>query len=155
MRARAGVTLIEMLLVVSIIGLMAGIAYPSIAAGLDTLRLNSAADSIASLFNEGLSRAERLQLAVELSISKRDRTLSLRASEPGTERTLELPQGVTVTAVAPEPPGAEESDAPRRFMLYPGGTVPRISIEIANSRNARRAVKLDPITGVPQVERLP
>jgi len=36
--------------------------------------------------------------------------------------------------------------------LLPGGTVPRIGIEIANRKGTRRLVRVDPMTGVPEVQ---
>ncbi len=149
--SQRGVTLIEMLIVVSIIALMASVSYPAFTAGIESLRLNSASNAIVSLLNEGLNRAARRGEVVELTISKPQRALTLRSSDPGFSRRLELPQGVAIAAVLPENP---ESDAPvRQFMLYPGGTAPRIGVVLAGSRNSRRVVRVDPITGVPQIER--
>jgi hypothetical protein len=34
----------------------------------------------------------------------------------------------------------------------PGATVPGISIQLGNRRNAHRRVRLDPMTGFPRVE---
>jgi hypothetical protein len=34
----------------------------------------------------------------------------------------------------------------------PGGVPPRIGVELRNSRGSRRIVRVDPITGVPQIE---
>ena len=45
MTGRQGVTLLEMLIVVALIGLLAGISFPSVSAGLETLRLASAASA--------------------------------------------------------------------------------------------------------------
>ena len=149
-RVQAGVTLVELLIVVALVGLLVGITFPSISAGLDSLRLTSAADSLAGFFNAALVRAERRQQPLEVTISKTDRVLSMRSTEPGFLRRLEMPEGVLIRAVLPELP----VDAPvRSFLLYPGGTVPRVGVEIENQRGARRLVRLDPITGVPQVER--
>lgn len=148
----SGITLVEMVVVVAIIGLLVGITFPSFSAGLDSLRLASASDSLVSFLNQALNRAERRQQVVEVAISKADNTLRLRSTEPGFERTLELPEGISIRAVLPELPQLEE--ATRRFLLYPGGTVPRLGIEIANRRGERRVVRVDPITGVPQVERV-
>jgi hypothetical protein len=89
---------------------------------------------------------------VELTISRAGRTLSLRSTEPGFERKIELPEGVSILSVLPEPPQPE--DGPRQFLLYPGGAVPRLGIELVNARKVRRIVRLDPITGVPQIERV-
>ena len=41
-----GVTLLEMLIVVALMGLIAGLSYPSVAAGLDTLRMRTASDQV-------------------------------------------------------------------------------------------------------------
>lgn len=146
-----GVTLIEMLIVVALVSLLVGITFPAVSSGIDTLRLNAATDSVVSLFNEAVIRADRRQQVVELTISRTDRTLSLRSGEPGSERKVELPQGVSILSVLPEPPQPE--DGPRRFLLYPGGAVPRLGIEMTNARKVRRIVRLDPITGVPMIER--
>lgn len=151
-KSRSGVTLVEMLIVVAIIGLMVGISFPSISAGLDTLRLSSAADSLVSFLNGGLNRAERLQQLMEVSISAAENVVWLRSAEPGFERKLEMPEGVRILAVLPPLP--QEINEPRRFILYPGGTVPRFGVEIGNRKSSRRIVRVDPITGVPQVERV-
>jgi prepilin-type N-terminal cleavage/methylation domain-containing protein len=147
----AGVTLIEMLIVVAIIGLMVGVLFPSASSGVDSLRLNEASNKLVNFFNDALNRAERREQAVEISISKVERKLSIRSADLG-EKTLSLPQGISIAAILPEREQTETPEAPRRFMVYPGGTVPRVGVEIVNSRGARRIVRVDPITGVPRIE---
>jgi type II secretory pathway pseudopilin PulG len=151
-KAAAGVTLLEMLIVVGIIGLGVAVVFPTVTSGVESLRLNAACDALVGFFNQGLNRAERRQQVVEITISKAERALWLRSSEPGFERKLTLPDGVSIVSIAPEQPG--EGGGPRHFVLYPGGTAPRVAIEIANARKGRRLVRIDPITGVPQIERL-
>src|ERR1035437_6655329 len=68
----AGVTLVEMMIVVAIIGLMVGITFPAVSAGLDSVRLSSATDSLASFLNAAVNRAERRQQPMELIISPKD-----------------------------------------------------------------------------------
>jgi prepilin-type N-terminal cleavage/methylation domain-containing protein len=147
---RRGVTLIEMLIVVTVIGLIASISFPAISAGIDSLRLASASNALVSFLNGGLNRAERRQEPVEVAISTKDNALYL--TSPSLVRKLEMPSGVTIRAVWPKPP--EETEAPRRFLLLPGATVPRIGIEIINRRGIRRIVRVNPMTGVPEIERL-
>jgi prepilin-type N-terminal cleavage/methylation domain-containing protein len=146
-----GITLVEMLIVVTIIGLIAGISFPAISSGLDSLRLRSASDSLVSFLNAALNRAERRQEVAEIAISTQENALHL--TTPSLSRELDMPAGVTIRAVWPKLPGGETGE-PRRFLLFPGGNVPRIGIEIANRKGTRRVVRVDPMTGVPEVRPL-
>lgn len=148
---RRGVTLIEMLIVVAIVGLLAGISFPAVTSGIDSIRLASASDSIVSFVNAGLNRAERRQQLIEITVSKTDRSLTMRSSEPGFLRKVGLPDGVSIVSILPE--GPDERETARRFVLYPGGVVPSIGIELANRKGTRRIVRVDPITGAPKIER--
>jgi prepilin-type N-terminal cleavage/methylation domain-containing protein len=150
--SRAGITLIEMMVVVTIIALMVGISFPAITSGIDSLRLNAATNGVVSFFNAGLNRAERRQQVVAITISKVENEITMRSTEPGFVRKLEIPQGVTITHIFPELP--DNPDASRNFLLYPGGTVPRFGVQLMNRRNVERIVRVDPITGVPRVERV-
>jgi prepilin-type N-terminal cleavage/methylation domain-containing protein len=147
---RRGVTLIEMLIVVMIIGLIAAVSFPAVSSGLDNLRLASASNSIVAFLNAGLNRADRRQEAVEVAISTRDSTVTLTSAS--LSRKLEMPSGVTIERVLPRLP--EEIDRPRLFLLFPGGAVPRIGIGIVNQRGVRSIVRVNPMTGVPEIERI-
>lgn len=151
-RHRRGVTLVEMLLVVSIVGLMVGVTFPSVSSGVDSLRLSAACDSIASFLNGALNRAARRQEVMEVTILKAERALTLRSSEPGFLRRLELPDGVSIARVIPDAP--VDPNLPRHIVLYPAGAIPRFGIELENRRGARRIVRVDPVTGAPEIERL-
>lgn len=152
-RRERGVTLIEALMVTALIGLMAGIVFPSVSAGIDSLRISGAADSIAGFFTQTLNRVERRQQPLEIRIVPEERLLRVRSMER-VERTLELPEGVRILAILPRlPEDATGRPAPRRVFIYPNGTVPRLGVELVNSRGQRRIVRVDPITGVPRVER--
>ena len=148
---RRGVTLLEMLIVVGLIGLMTAIVFPPVSAGLETLRLSSAGDSVASFLNGALSRAERRQEAVEITIDPQSNRLLARSTDPGFERKLEMPTGVRILNVLP--PLVNDAGEPRLFVCYPGGTAPRIGVELTNGKGARRLVRINPITGVPEIER--
>lgn len=141
-----GVTLIELLVVVTIASLLVGISFPAVTSGLDSLRLNAAANGIVSFLNAGLSRAERREQVVEVTISKTENSLSMRSTDPAFTRKFTVPEGVTIAKILPEE--LEEANALRIFMLYPGGTVPPFGIVLVNRRHTERLVQVDAMTGV-------
>ncbi len=56
---RQGVTLIEMLIVVAIIGVVLSISFPAMSAGLASIRLASASGSVASFLTSTMNQVER------------------------------------------------------------------------------------------------
>ena len=142
-------TLLEALIVVALIALIAGLSFPSVTSGLDTLRLRSASDSIVSFLNVALDHADRRQQAVEVVISPRENLLLSRTADLGFSRRLEIPAQIHIVSVQPALAIVGDPDEPRRFLVYPGGSVPRIGIEIATMQGRKRTVSVDPITGSP------
>jgi type II secretory pathway pseudopilin PulG len=140
-----------MMVVVAIIGLMIAISFPSVMAGLDSVRMSSATGTVAAFLNSAVNRAERKQQPVALIISVKDNLIAMYGNEPGSERKLKLPDGVTIQAVLPAIDGGTP-DQPRQMILMPGGTAPAIGILLANEHGTRRIVRLDPMTGYPHVE---
>jgi prepilin-type N-terminal cleavage/methylation domain-containing protein len=145
----AGVTLIEMLVVVAVIGIVVGVSMPSISAGLDSVRLASTGDAIASFLNGAVTHAERSEYPVVVVISLKDGTISADGSD-GFTRRFQVPQGITMDKLLPEGGGSEEGD--RQLLIVPGGTAPAIGVEYSNRHGGRRRVQLDPMTGFPRVE---
>lgn len=139
-----------MLVVVAIIGLIAAITAPSVAAGLDAVRMASATQSVAAFINGAVNRSERRQQAIELIISQKENKLTMYSNEPGFIRELKLPDGIAIDAVLPR--DGDNPDGVRRLILMPGASVPGIGIQLANRRGGKRLVKLDPMTGFPRTE---
>ncbi len=150
--SESGLTLMEMLVVVAIASLMIGISFPAITSGIDSLRINTACDSIVSFLNSGLTRAERRQMVVEVTILRAERTIAMRTPDASFVKEMSLPEGITIERILPEAMGVDEN-TPRRFLIFPGGVMPRVGVELVNRRGVHRIVRIDPITGVPQIER--
>lgn len=146
----SGVTLIEMLIVVMIIALIAGITFPALAAGLASVRLNSASGSAASFLTATMNRVERRETPAAVVIAPKENELEVFTAASGEkpEQTLHMPQGIFIEAGE-----ADAGNAPRRFLLQPGGAFPRITLVLRNEKGARRSVKIDPATGVPDIGR--
>jgi prepilin-type N-terminal cleavage/methylation domain-containing protein len=150
---QSGVTLIELLIVLTLIALLTGISYPSAAAGVESLRLRSVSDQVVSFLNAAIDRAGRRQQVIEVWIAPKDNVLIARSPDLEYSRRLELPDGYRILAVLP---AAEVNpDEPRRFLMYPGGTIPRIGVEIANRAGTRRMVSVDPFTELTRAEKMP
>ena len=147
-----GVTLMEMLVVVAIIGLIIGVTLPSVSAGIDSVRLRTATSSVAAVLNAAVTRVARRQQPIEVMISPEENRITIVSSEPGFERELRMPDGVMIEAVFPDIPG--EGEGGRHLLLLPGATAPAIGVQLVNRHGSRRLVKLDPMTGFPRVEAL-
>jgi prepilin-type N-terminal cleavage/methylation domain-containing protein len=145
-----GITLIEMLIVMALIALIAGLATPSISAGLDSLRLRSTSDAMIGFLNTALARADTRQQVVEILISPAEGTMTATSADHGFNKRLDVVSPIKILSIAPELADAEDQNQTRRFLVYPGGSVPKIAIEIGNSRGRKRLVSIDPVTGVPQ-----
>jgi prepilin-type N-terminal cleavage/methylation domain-containing protein len=142
-----GVTLLEMLIVVTIIGIVAGISFPAVTSGLSGIRLQSAAGSVASFLTNTMNRVDRHEEPAAVVVSSKENTLAVFTSQSGDkpERTLEMPQGIRIEGT--------EDDAPRRYLFLPGGTVPRLLVVLRSDKGAEKSIRVDPTTGVPDIQR--
>jgi len=151
--SESGVTLIELLIVLTLIALVTGISYPSAASGVESLRLRSVSDQVVNFLNTAIDRASRREQVIEVWIAPKDNVLIARSPDLEFSRRLELPEGYRILAVLP---AAEVNpDEPRRFLMYPGGRVPRIGVEIANRAGNKRMVSVDPFTELARAEKEP
>ncbi len=143
-----GVTLIEMMIVVTIIAVIAGVSTPALTSGLDSLRLTTASSTTASFLTATINRVERREEAAAVVVSPAENLLNVFTAKSGDKPAshLDLPRGIHIDGVA-------QNNEPRRYLLFPGGTMPAITVVLRNDKGARRWISVDPITGVPDVRR--
>ncbi|MBS1857761.1 MAG: prepilin-type N-terminal cleavage/methylation domain-containing protein [Acidobacteria bacterium] len=149
--ARRGITLLELVVVVAIVGLIVGVSFPAVSAGLDSVRMISATDSVAAFLNSAVNHCERRQEPVEVVIDLRRARLTAISMGPGYNRELQLPDGIAIESVSSGDAGAS-AEAEHQILLMPGGAVPGVGIQFVTRRGFRRIVRLDPMTGYPRVE---
>lgn len=137
---RRGVTLVEMLIVVVIVSVMAGLTFPAVTNGLDSIRLRSAADSVAAFLNGAMNRAQRRGEVVEVVVDPAKNRLALYSTAANFNRTLDLPQGITL-----------HGETARSVLLLPGASFPRFAIDVFNGRGIGKHIGIEPITGAPRI----
>jgi len=144
-----GITLIELLVVVAIISLMLGVAYPSVARGLESVRLRMAGDDVASFLSLAMNRVEQTESPVEVRFVRSQRTVEM-AGPHAPLRTLQLPDGVNIGAILPAVEGEPQNE--RSVLLMPGAPFPRLTIELTTDGGGRRTIRIDPATGTPIID---
>lgn len=146
-RAQRGITLLEMVVVLTILAVVGGVVFPSVTAGLDTLRLKSTADRLANTFRYARERALRRQTVCQVTVDPErhrvefeDVGMATASGNQSYRRSWELPLGIVV-----------EPRRTRTFVFPPDGGTPRIGIQLANERGRTATVEFDVLTALPRV----
>jgi prepilin-type N-terminal cleavage/methylation domain-containing protein len=142
-------TLLEMMVVVAIISLIAGLSYPGVARGMERIRLRVAADDVAAFLSQAMSRVDRTESPIELRFVKSQATIAMAGPDTPL-RTLHLPQGVTLSEVYPIPEDGPQPEP--TVLLLPGGAFPSLRVELSTLNAGKRSVRIDPVTGVPVID---
>ena len=142
MRRQAGFTLIEMLVVITLVGLMAAVVAPSVGAGVETLRLRSSAERLAATLKLARERAVRTRHYHEVAVDPELRRVEMKDLEGDYARDWEIPETLKVIADC----GLRIADCQTTFLFSPDGSVPPAKVLLENSRGRRIEVVMDPFT---------
>ncbi len=126
-----GVTLIEVLVVATLIGLVAAVAAPSVGSGVETVKLRSSAERLAATFRLARERAVRSRHYWQVSVDAKTGRVELRDLEGQYARDWEL------SAIA---------DQQISLQFPPDGSVPAGKVVLRNSRGRTATVETDPFT---------
>jgi type II secretion system protein H len=148
MKHNAGVTLMEMLVVMTLIGLLASVATPSVTAGMETVKLRNSAERLAATLRLARERAVRTRHYFQVTVDPQTRRVELRDLEGDYVRDWEIPVAVNADC------GLRNAECPNTFVFPPDGSVPGTRLVLENSRKRKLAVELDAFTALPAVKEL-
>jgi general secretion pathway protein H len=143
----SGVTLVELLVVMTIASVLLALVFPSIRAGMGTLELRSSAQRLAAASKYARDQAIYRQRPYELEIDTDAKTVSILDSNGGS-RSFDLPADIRVTEILPSQDDATSRIL--RFAFSPDGSTVPFQIALENPRR-RIEISADPLTGFPKV----
>ena len=154
---KCGFTLLELVLVLFLIGLIAGLALPFVVSTLDRVKLQSEARQMASAIQFARSEAitKKTLLTFNANIDENEYWLAIpKDNEVTQSRFLNEPVQIK------EHQGTEEPLSDGTFIInfYPRGNSSAGTIRLQSSINENEApvyaIAIDPITGKPKVKLL-
>ena len=134
----SGITLVELLVVVALIGLMLSISYPTLTTGLDGFRLRGAVDRAGTLFQQARLEADRRQQPVQFTADPEANQLHALAVDSSWRETLAFADGVRIV----QPLGRQS------WMLYPATPPPQVRLLLEAQSGGRRGFSINVFTGV-------
>lgn len=156
-----GFTLLEMMAVLVVVGLAAGIAMPSISVSLQQWRLRTAVREMNTMLKftrtQAVAKRQAFQLVFDRTrhlywLDRPNAVLDAEQADAKGLRLIALPAGVRFGTVRI---GGRESGADRLGMLFsPYGTTTGSLVQVVNDRGQGYQIVLDQVTGQTEIRRL-
>ncbi len=138
--AETGITLIEMLIVMVIVGAMMAIAYPNVTSGLEGIRLKTSVDRLGQFWLEARQHADRYQTPVQVSVDPaRSEARAVGALDAW---RAEFPLYSTLKIAQPKKRAT--------FLIYPGAPSPEFRVLLEGETGGAAGVRINVLTGVPE-----
>jgi prepilin-type N-terminal cleavage/methylation domain-containing protein len=136
-RGQAGITLIEIMVAMAIVAVIASISYPSFTAGLDGIRLKTAANKASTFVMTARNRADRFQAAVQLTADPERNELRAVSVDGKWEDLLKFESGIEVAAPAEA----------ASVILFPGNPPPQFRMMLRSPRDSQAGFRINVFTG--------
>lgn len=157
-RNRTGFTLLEMLVVLVLVGVITAVAVPVAGAGIQTLRLQSAARHVAAAFRLARGRAIRSQEIHLVSLDRARNRVTVADGDLEFQRSFQLPPGVRLQEAVlldgtPPHPGTppERTD----FYFSPNGLSQALEVRLVNTRGRSLKVVQQAFSRSPRILQVP
>lgn len=159
----SGFTLLELLLVVTMMALLTAIALPRFSRLTERTRLEEGAQALASIVRFGRMESVRRGLKVRLEFGENGSRFRLNVQDPATtyrgsftefeddflDSWQTLPARVRVASVL----GREGRGAPRQIVFHPNGFASATELDLRDARGKSISVKLDALPSEVRVEK--
>lgn len=139
-RSRAGISLIELLIVMAIVGLMLGIAYPNVSSGLDGIRLKANVSRAGAFWSAARQRADRFHEVVQVTVDPKANELRALAADSTWREAYQLDESIRIA-------GLQE---PVRYLIYPGTPSPKFELRLTSTSGGSSGLRVNILTGVPE-----
>ncbi|HEV2386578.1 MAG TPA: prepilin-type N-terminal cleavage/methylation domain-containing protein [Candidatus Acidoferrales bacterium] len=142
-----GFTLLELVIVLTIVALAAALVVPNLARAFADAELRLEARAVANLFLQARERAlyrAGTYLVVFGPVAGRQRTLYLAGEDGKVANKITLPAGISLRGRTEQGEWAE-NPPPARF--FPNGSSEPLQIDLAGENKSHVQMRLDPLTG--------
>ncbi len=139
-RKTSGLALIELLIVMAIVGLMLGIAYPNVSSGLDGIRLKTSVSRAGAFWAAARQRADRYQEVVQVTVDPAANEIRALSAESPWRESYRLDESVRIV-------GLKE---PVNYLLYPGTPSPQFELRFTAASGGSAGLRVNVLTGVPE-----
>jgi prepilin-type N-terminal cleavage/methylation domain-containing protein len=145
-----GFTLLELIVVVLIVALAMGIAYPSLERGSRILNLHVTSRDVLNVFRVARERAISEQTSMLLIIDSKERRLELANILGEPISAYSLPKGVNIQHMTRA--GSEVREDVMTVRFAPNGNLEKVGFRIAVEGGSRMQIIADPLGGGARME---
>jgi len=138
-KGRRGFSLLELLVVLSLIGVAAVIALPSLENGIRKRQVRQSVLSLAAVARDLRRRAIDQGTLKQLVLSPREDSYLASDAE-----IVRLPEAVKITGVAG---GAPMGKRLTQFVFFPNGSILGGAIELSDRKGATYLIRFEPLVG--------
>jgi len=162
LRGSGGFTLLELLVVLVLISLMTALVAPRLVGTLSGASARASVKRIAAALRYARNQAASTKAVYAAAFHRETARVAvgrlpenwttqggeLRMFDP---RVFSLPDGIRIESVLPES-GEEDDSDPARILFYPSGASSGGRVIIADDKDRRSGLAVDPIMGTVQLE---